>query len=382
MSKEIVHQLASLAGITIGKDVIVRDERFYDRVFSDGSLGLGESYMEGWWDTGDKTLDQLSYIVNSTDLNEKLQGMSWELAFKMTLNWAWRLIFPVNTIEESKVVAEQHYDLGNELYTKMLGFPSLYSCGYYRNADSLIEAQVNKLELIARKLQLAPGARVLEIGCGWGDLAVHLSRRAPGVHVTAITISEEQYNYCIRQHVNENVKFELVDYRKLDPHYKFDAIVSVGMFEHVNPNNYREYMEICTHLLKDGGIFLLHTIGKNKSEIISDPWISKYIFPNSTLPSLKQIMESSEGLLVPEDVHNFGPYYDLTLQAWYRNFQTNFRAINQERLLLGKSPFDAKFKRMWEYYLLMCAGLFRARKAQLYQVVFSKNGPVYHRPDF
>lgn len=408
MSKVIIKRLADESGIKIGKDIIVNDDRFYNRVIRDGSLGLGESYMEGWWNAGDKKLDELFSTICQAKLKEKLTALSWWLKFKLFLTWLYYWLFPINSVEQSKLVALKHYDLGNELYEVMLEKPAMYSCAYFRKDISdedglkyfryentikensvLQRAQLNKLELIKRKLNLKPGMRVLDIGCGWGDLANYLyttSREGnDSIYIDGITISEEQYHYCLDNHANARVNFYLTDYRNFKPEYQYDAIVSVGMFEHINPHgrNYEEFMQIAHRLLNPGGLFLLHTIGGNKSMLTGDPWITKYIFPNSCLPSLAQISSSTEGLFVVEDVHNFGTHYDKTLMLWYENFKKNFDKINEERTKLGKPILDNTFYRMWEYYLLSCAGLFRSRECQLYQVVLSKERyEQYVRPDY
>ncbi|XWV26332.1 cyclopropane-fatty-acyl-phospholipid synthase [Tupanvirus soda lake] len=376
-SRDIVDQLARLADIEIGTDIIVNDDRFYDRVFKDDSLGLGESYVLGWWDAGTMELDEIFYKISKSNIKNKLQDLSYYSKAKLISLQMYNYLFPVKSIEESKVVALQHYNLGNELYEMMLE-PMIYSCAYFMSPDdSLYQAQINKMELITQKIKLEPGMRILDIGCGWGELAAYLSKK--NICVDGITISEEQFKYAQQKFSSDNVKFHLVDYREFNPSYQYDAIVSVGMFEHVNSNNYKEFMEIAHKLLKPGGLFLLHTIGSNISTNICDRWINKYIFPNSALPSMAQISSASEGKFVIEDVHNLGPHYDKTLMCWYDNFTKNFDKINEKREI----PFTNEFFRMWTYYLLACAGSFRARNIQLYQVVFSKESDnAYQRPNF
>ncbi|XWV25071.1 cyclopropane fatty acyl phospholipid synthase [Tupanvirus deep ocean] len=376
-SREIINKLAQISGIEIGIDIIVNDERFYDRVFKDDSLGFGESYVLGWWDAGAMELDEIFYRISKANIKNKLYDLSFYSKAKLVSLKLYNYWFPVNSIEESKVVAVQHYNLGNELYEMMLE-PMIYSCAYFRSpSDSLYQAQINKMELISKKLKIESGTRVLDIGCGWGELAFYLSEN--NVFVDGITISEEQFQYAQQKFSSDYVKFHLVDYREFAPSYQYDAIVSVGMFEHVNSNNYKEFMEIVHKLLKPGGLFLLHTIGSNISTNICDRWINKYIFPNSALPSIAQIASSSEGKFVIEDVHNIGPHYDKTLMCWYNNFTKNFDKINSKR----ETPFSNEFFRMWSYYLLACAGSFRARNIQLYQVVLSKESDdAYQRPNF
>jgi len=387
-SKDLIMMLAHEAGITIGEtgepgyeecDIIVQNMEFYDKVFNDDSLGLGESYIMGWWDVGRSTLDDIFYRILKTDLSEKLRRLSFYAKTKLVIRRIHNYWFPVKTVEQSKLVALQHYDLGNTFYEQMLE-PMVYSCGYFRNTfDTLFEAQMAKMELIRKKLKIEPGMRVLDIGCGWGVLAAYLSKN--GAIVDAITISQQQYEYAKEKYADDFTRFYLADYREFKPDYQYDAIVSVGMFEHVNYNNYYQFMEIVNSLLKSDGLFLLHTIGTNISTTVCDPWINKYIFPNSSLPSLSQIAQSSEKFFVIEDVQNFGLDYDKTLMCWYHNYMQFYEKLRAGENIVTNFEITNEFHRMWTYYLLSCAGNFRARKIQLYQVVFSnKTEQKYNRP--
>ena len=264
-------------------------------------------------------------------------------------------------------VGEKHYDIGNDLYRAMLDKRMTYTCGYWKNAKTLDKAQEDKLDLVCKKINLKPGMKVLDIGCGWGSFAKFAAEKYK-VKVVGITISKEQVKLGneICKGLPVEIRFE--DYRDLNE--KFDRIVSLGMFEHVGPKNYREYMEIVSRCLKDGGLFLLHTIGS--AEIIKalNAWIIKYIFPNGVVPSMENIVKSIDRLFVMEDWHNFGAYYDKTLMAWYSNFVKGWPKLHKEH----SEKYDDRFYRMWTYYLLSCAGGFRARKIQLWQIVLSKNG--------
>ena len=383
-SEELIKSLARKAGIDLDRDVEVHDPRFWDRLLTGGSLALGESYVEGWWDPKNTSIDRLSETVSSAKLGDELKKTSWSLRLKLGMNWLYRKVFPNYSLDASKVVALQHYDLGNELYKEMLD-TMVYSCAYFTSEDeSLVQAQKNKMQLVNLKVKPSlpsNDGRILDIGCGWGELAAHLARENPTIRVDGITISKEQIDYCTEHNGSDRVKFFLTDYREWKPSYRYDAIVSVGMFEHVNPENYSEFMQICHSLLKPGGLFLLHTIGKIPSTITGAPWITKYIFPNSALPFVAQIASATEGSFVIEDVHNFGPQYDRTLMYWHRNFKKRINAINAQRRASGSEPLSSEFQRMWEYYLLMCAGVFRSRQCQLYQVVLSKSRKeLYVRP--
>lgn len=358
--KEHCQHILNKADVKIGGsrpwDMQVHDERFYARVLAEGSMGLGESYMDGWWDA--EALDELFYRIFRAKLYE--QSLTWRdgvSALKAR-------IVNQQKISRAFQVGRHHYDLGNDLYKHMLDKQMIYSCGYWKNASTLDQAQEAKLELICRKLQLEPSMRLLDIGCGWGGMAAYAARNY-GVEVVGITVSKEQAQYA-RDHCRGlPVAIELKDYRELTG--TFDRVVSIGMFEHVGHKNYRTFMEQQKSLLTSNGLALLHTIGRNKSGPTLDKWISRYIFPNSMLPSAKQITGAAEGLFVIEDWHNFGTDYDITLRHWFRNFDGSF-----ERL--PKAAYDERFYRMWKYYLLSCAGSFRSRRNQVWQIVLSPQG--------
>ncbi len=336
-------------------DIKVHNEDLYQRVFSKGSLALGESYMDEWWDC--EELDEFFHKILSGGLDEKVRN--WKTFFqylKATI---------LNLQKKSKAfnIGEHHYDIGNELYKAMLDKRMTYTCAYWKNATTLDEAQEAKLDLVAGKLDLKPGAKVLDIGCGWGSFAKYAAEKY-GAEVVGITVSKEQVTLARELCRELPVEIRLQDYRDVDE--EFDHIVSLGMIEHVGQKNYRTFMKIVDRCLKDDGLFLLHAIGGNKSVNKTEPWIHKYIFPNGMLPSTKQLAKSFEGLFVMENWQNYGVNYDKTLMAWFKNFDRNWDKI--------KGTYDTYFYRMWKYYLLSCAGAFRARKNQLWQIVLSKKG--------
>jgi len=362
-NKEVIQSLLDEAHITINgsgdADIQIRNPEFYNRILRDGILGLGESFMDGWWDV--KTLDDFFYRLISSSIHEKVK--SWKIASHVLK----ARIFNAGNMSKAYEVGIRHYDMGNQLFEKMLDKRMVYSCGYWKNASTLDEAQEDKLDLICRKLYLKPGMQVLDVGCGWGSFCKYAAENY-GVAVVGITISKEQANMAKDLCKGLNVEIQLADYRKLTSDRSFDRIVSIGMFEHVGYKNYRTFMNIMNGLLKNDGLFLLHTIGANKSLYTTDPWTNKYIFPNSMLPSISQIGASIEQLFVMEDWHNFGNYYDQTLMAWFDNFYQSWDEL--------KSQYDERFYLMWKYYLLSCAGSFRARKNQLWQIVLSKKGVI------
>ncbi|MCW9054577.1 MAG: cyclopropane fatty acyl phospholipid synthase [Candidatus Pacebacteria bacterium] len=358
-SEEKGKELLAHAGIEVGGnkpwDIQVKDPRFFRRVLAEGPLALGESYMDGWWDA--ESLDMFFDKVLSAELEKKIITPS------LMLHILRAKFVNLQSPKRAFKVGEEHYDVGNDLYRRMLDSRMVYTCGYWRDANTLDEAQEAKLDLVCRKLGLMKGQRILDIGCGWGSFAKFAAERY-GVEVVGITISKEQKNLAEESVKGLPVEIRLQDYREMNE--QFDHIVSIGMFEHVGRKNYREYMEVAHRNLKDGGMFLLHTIGGNRSAHTTDPWIEKYIFPGGMLPSITQIGESIEGLFVMEDWHNFGTDYDTTLMHWFKNFDAHWSDI--------KDHYGERFYRMWKYYLMMSAGSFRSRKNQLWQITLSKGG--------
>ncbi len=335
-------------------DLRINDARFPARVLAQGSLGLGESYMDGWWDAG--SLDGLLLRLLQARLHERVHGPADVVDGLLA-----RLI-NLQRGRRSFEVGRRHYDLDNALYAAMLGRRLVYSCGYWRDARNLDEAQEAKLDLCCRKLGLRPGMTLLDIGCGWGEMLKFAAERY-GVSGVGITISERQAGHAQRLCAGLPVEIRLQDYRALGQ--RFDRIVSIGMFEHVGVKNYRNFFGTVRRCLAGDGLFLLHCIGSNVSRRRTDPWIARYIFPNSMLPSAAQIAVAGEGLLVMEDWHGFGTDYDLTLQAWRDNIECAWPALPQH---------DERFRRMWRYYLSGSMASFRARQIQLWQIVYSPEG--------
>lgn len=360
--KVVISELFASADVILGGsrpwDITVHNEDFYDRVLSEGSLGLGESYVEGWWDCA--AIDQMIYRLLESDLDERLKP-------SLSLRWAILKAFLFNMQDKisSKEVIDAHYQLGNDLFEQMLDPLMMYSCGYWKRASTLSKAQENKLDLICKKLMLKPGMKVLDIGCGWGGFE-RFAAEHYGVSVVGVTLSENQAEYAKKFCQGYPVTIEVKDYRDIEG--EFDAVVSIGMFEHVGKKNFREFMEVVDRVLKKDGLFLLHTIGRNTSTLVADPWIHKYIFPNGQLPSPVQAMEAIEGIFILEDWHNFGADYDKTLLSWHAKFNENWPKL--------APMYDVKFHRMWNYYLLSCAGAFRSRAIQLWQLVLSREGVV------
>ncbi|SMG58547.1 cyclopropane fatty acyl phospholipid synthase [Cedecea sp. NFIX57] len=354
----IANEMLSRAGITLNGpnpfDIQVKNPDFFKRVLQEGSLGLGESYMDGWWEC--ERLDIFFTKVLRAGLENQLPHH-----FKDTLRIAAARLVNLQSKKRAWIVGKEHYDLGNDLFSRMLDKHMQYSCGYWKDATNLSDAQDAKLKMICEKLQLKPGMKLLDIGCGWGGLAEFAARNY-GVSVFGVTISAEQQKMAQARCKGLDVTILLQDYRDLNE--QFDRIVSVGMFEHVGPKNYATYFEVADRNLKPDGIFLLHTIGSKKTDNNVDPWINKYIFPNGCLPSVRQIADASEPHFVMEDWHNFGADYDKTLMAWHERFLATWPEI--------EANYSERFKRMFSYYLNACAGAFRARDIQLWQVVFSR----------
>ncbi|HYR25261.1 MAG TPA: cyclopropane fatty acyl phospholipid synthase [Aquabacterium sp.] len=348
-------------------DLQVHHPGFFERVLTQGSLGMGESYMDGWWDC--EQLDELICRILQARLDQQVRNPALVfLALKARL-------LNLQTMSRAWTVGHEHYDLGNDLFACMLDSYMAYSCGYWAQADTLEAAQQAKLALICEKLQLKPGMRLLDIGCGWGSLMRYAAEHH-GVQCVGLTISREQAAWGEARTQDLPVRFELVDYRAFNPQgsERFDRIASVGMFEHVGHKNYRAYFEMAHRSLRSDGLMLLHTIGKNHHGTGVDPWIERYIFPNGAVPAVSELGAAAEVDFVIEDLHNFGADYDRTLMAWLDRFDAAWPTLAPN--------YSERFRRMWRYYLMSCAGSFRARDNQLWQVVLSPRGVRggYRRP--
>lgn len=337
-------------------DIQIYHEDAYRQILSKGSLGFGEAYIEGLWDA--ESLDQLFTRLINFDIDQKVGGWAKLSILQQVIRYKF---LNLQSAKRAYQVGEQHYDIGNDVFEAMLDPSMSYSCGYWENSETLEQAQLNKLDMICRKLELKPGEVLLEIGCGWGGLAQYAAKHY-GVKVVGITISKEQYDLARQRCMGLPVTIELMDYRDLKG--EFDKVVSVGMFEHVGAKNYATYFDNVFRLMKPDGLFLLHTIGSYCTTQTIDPWIDKYIFPNGKLPSAKEITSVIDKTFIIDDWHNFGQDYDKTLMAWMNNFEQAWPEL--------KKKYSKYFYRMWKYYLMSTAGFFRCRQGQLWQIVMSK----------
>lgn len=353
-------------------DLQVRKPRALSRILAHGSLGLGESYMDGDWDC--KALDQLFHRALRARLDEKVKT-------QFIGHSLYQRFFNPQSRSRSRQVGEQHYDTSNAFFQEMLDQRMTYTCAYWPNADNLDAAQEAKLELVCQKLNLKPGMRLLDIGCGWGSLMKYAAENY-GVQCVGLTVSKQQAAHAAEKMGKLPVEFHVSDYREYQApaDHKFDRIASIGMFEHVGQKNYQAFFDTVLNNLKEDGLCLLHTIGKNIGGFGTDPWIHRYIFPNGELPTLSGLTKALENRMIIEDLHNFGRDYDHTLMAWHENFERSWHQFEHQ----FEQQFGQRFYRMWRYYLLACAGAFRARSIQLWQFVLSPNGvhDGYRRPLF
>lgn len=335
-------------------DIRVHDPRFAARVLAEGSLGAGESYVDGWWDADD--LDGMVTRVLRTSVDQRIR------AWRDVANIALAKVANLQNRARAFQVGERHYDIGNDLYRHMLDERMLYSCAWWPGAKDLAAAQIGKLELVFGKLGLAPGQRVLDIGCGWGG-ALQYAAQKYGVSGVGVTVSREQATLARERCRGLPIEIRLVDYRELDE--QFDHIYSIGMFEHVGPKNYRTYLEVVHRCLAPGGRFLLHTIGALRpSRNAIDPWIGRHIFPNAVIPTQRQVTEALDGLFWIDGWQRIGSNYDTTLLAWRTNFEKAWPELSKTR--------DERFRRMWHYYLSVCAAGFRAGTTDVWQVLMSR----------
>ncbi|MBC8402654.1 MAG: cyclopropane fatty acyl phospholipid synthase [Candidatus Marinimicrobia bacterium] len=359
-AESTLRSLLSLAGVEVNgnqpHDIRIYDNRFYRRVLADGALGFGESYMDGWWDC--EALDQFFYEVLRVNLDNEVKG-NWKTQLQV-LKYK---IFNLQKTSRAYEVGEKHYDIGNDLYLAMLDKRLNYTCGYWKDAQNLDQAQEAKLELVCKKLNLAAGMKILELGCGFGSFAKYAAEKF-NVEVTGLTVSKAQVELGTELCKGLPVKLKLEDYRNVSG--SFDRVISIGIMEHVGYKNYRTYMKVVDRTLKKDGLAFIHTIGDNVSGTHANAWTEKYIFPNGMVPSIAQLGKAMERLFIMEDWHNFGPDYDKTLMAWYENFENSWPDL--------KDKYGERFYRMWKYYLLNCAGSFRARAVQLWQIVLNRLG--------
>jgi len=355
---ELGHQLLELAGVEVNGpnpcDIQIHDERMFERVLRDRELGLGEAYQDGWWDA--ESVDQFMAKILLADVQSSIKpgpGL-FMLAASAQLS---------NRQSRSRAArnARAHYDIGNDLYERMLDPRMVYSSGYWRGETDLAGAQEAKLDLICRKLELEPGMLLLDIGCGWGGLSEFAANKY-GARVVGITPASEQALVAEERCIGLPVEIRQIDYREVDGTY--DRVVSVGMMEHVGPKNLQRFFDVCRARLAPDGIMLHHTIGSNVSKGRTDPWFDKYIFPGGVLPSLEQISGAALKYWTIEDVHNFGPDYDTTLMAWSANIGRAWSEIPH---------YDERFRRTWRYYLMASAASFRTRNLQLWQLVFRRS---------
>jgi cyclopropane-fatty-acyl-phospholipid synthase len=344
--------------------VRLHDRRVGLEIFRNPRLKFGELYMDGRITVEDGTILNLLELV--------VGAKPWEQGKRKALGkgkskWLKRY-FRRNDPSKSKRNVAHHYDIGNELYSLFLDKDLQYSCAYYTDpANSLEQAQEDKKAHIAAKLFLKPGQRVLDVGCGWGGMALYLNRVAD-VDVLGITLSEEQLKVARQRAqeagVSDRVKFELIDYRLLEG--RFDRIVSVGMFEHVGARHYEEFYGKCRELLADDGVMLLHTIGKLGGAGQPDPFTDKWIFPGYHIPSVAQMCSASEKVkLIVGDLESLRLHYAFTLREWLKRFT----AAHDEVVKL----YDERFFRMWEFYLAGGIVMFESGAACNYQVQYMRD---------
>lgn len=364
--RELFQNILTPAGITLGGDnpwdIRVNSPKFYDRVLKNGLLGAGESYMGGEWECDD--IPQLIVKVYEGNIEARLRRDPM-LLFKI----AWQRFTSGYGKAQAFEIGRRHYDLYNDLFQAMLGDRLVYTCGYWKDAKTLEEAQEAKLDLVVSKIGLRDSMRVLDIGGGWGSFAEFAARR--GASVVNITVSKEQVALANERTKGLSVENRLQDYRDVKDG-PYDAIVSLGMFEHVCGPNYRRFMEVVHNNLADHGLFLLHTIGSDIRLYFEGSWVTKYIFPNSEIPDAKRLERSYEGLFERKDWHKFGDDYEKTLLEWFKRFDAHWPQLRPLFAIDWKDP--EVFYRMWKLYLLGSAGSFRGKYLDLWQIVFSKHG--------
>ena len=359
--KQTAEQIFQNAGITIGGnkpfDIQVHNQDIWDRIAAGGSIALGESYMDNSWDVENLAEFVFKIQTSNTDWDDIISK-------GLLLHWLRAKLMNLQIGKRAYDVGQAHYDIGNDLYQSMLDTRMIYTAAYWKDAHNLDEAQAAKLDLICKKLNLQPGQKILDIGCGWGGF-MKFAAEQYGVQCVGLSISKEQIAYGKEICKGLPISFILEDYQKYTPQEPFDHIVSIEMFEALGHKNYRTFMKKVSHWLRDDGKFLLQTITTTNNSPLADPWLDKYIFPNGMLPNKKLVEKSARGLLDIHQWHSLGPDYDQTLMAWWHNFDASHHLLDQEK-------YTETFYRMWKYYLHICAGGFRSGYLDVWQILLTK----------
>ena len=349
------------------KPIILRllDKKLHYKLLFYPDLSFGEAYADGTLKIENGSLTDFLEITAKNIGRNKINIFAKLLN---SLRGTYRYLTNFNFVKKSKTNVTHHYDISDELYDLFLDSKRQYSCAYFKNeTDSLETAQNNKIEHIIKKLNLQPNQKILDIGSGWGSLAIEIAKKSQ-CEVTGITLSENQYNYSVNKakelNLENQVSFKLIDYRELNE--KFDKIVSVGMFEHVGRKFYKTFFNQISKLLNDDGLALIHTIGSFNQPRNPQPWVTKYIFPGGYTPSMSEVIGPIEksGLIV-SDVEVLRMHYSHTLRNW------------KERFLKNKSKvlamFDENFFRMWEFYLTSCEMAFKWGDQVVFQFQLTKD---------
>jgi cyclopropane-fatty-acyl-phospholipid synthase len=334
--------------------LLFQPDLYFGEAYSDGTIVIENGSLSNFLDMALMNLGRNEFNFFSKIINK--------------INGSYRYLTNFNFIKKSKMNVAHHYDISDNLYNLFLDPKKQYSCGYFENQNDTLEvAQNNKIKHLIKKLNIKPNQKVLDIGCGWGSLAIDIAKSI-SCEVTGITLSENQFNYCIKKtkelNLENQVTFKLIDYRQLDK--KFDRIVSVGMFEHVGRKFYKNFFKQIDNLLNENGVSLIHTIGSVNPPRDPHPWITKYIFPGGYTPSLSEVITPIEkaGLIV-SDIEVLKLHYSLTLKHWRENC-----VKNKEQII---KMFDVKFFRMWEFYLASCESAFKWGDQVVYQFQLTKN---------
>jgi cyclopropane-fatty-acyl-phospholipid synthase len=348
--------------------LIIHNQGTYDRLLAFGALGFCEAYMDGWWDEENNDLHGLLGLLNRSEVSTKArERITLPLVFKILTQ---RLLTLPTSLQNSRQNVRHHYDLGNDFYQQWLDSTLTYSCGYrLQESDSLEQMQLQKYEVICRKLALQPGESLIDIGCGWGGMLIYAAERY-GIRGTGITLSLEQASLAkariAERGLTDKIEILVTDYRELTGQY--DKFVSIGMFEHVGKGNFTTFMRKAGKLLKPHGTGLLHTIATESNERIG-AWIDKYIFPGGYAPQLHELTkELLAAKLTVAHCENLKPHYAETLKRWAANFTEN-----RENIAQLSPKYSDRFLRMWYLYLQSFEASFRYGRLQVYQVLFYRD---------